>query len=160
MPEFGSFLLSWSPLVVFCAQSDQPYDAGEYYYSIYSTLLYYFTTRTTTTTTTSRLLLLPHSAFGTAALVLAVLAVAAAALAVAAAPNHFLSCWMLWTLPLKSQSTHTAPSKADLHLSSHPCSTVCHACESARIALIMPFELVATHCSSLMRRTFIPDPLL
>ena len=56
-------------------------------------------------------------------------AVAAAALAVAAAPNHFFSCWMLWTLPLKSQSTHTAPSKADLHLPplQHrlPCVRVC-----------------------------------
>ena len=45
---------------------------------------------------------------------------------------------------LESQTTHTAPSTADLHLS-HPCSTFCHASKPAPIAPIMPFERVAAH---------------
>ena len=62
-----------------------------------------------------------------------------------------------WTSALESRTTHTAPSTADLHLS-HPCSTFCHASKPALIAPIVPFERMAAHCSSLMRRTSIPDP--
>ena len=58
---------------------------------------------------------------------------------------------------LESQTSHTAPSTADLHLS-HPCSNFCHASKPAQIAPVVPFEHMAAHCSSLMRRTSIPDP--
>ena len=51
---------------------------------------------------------------------------------------------MSWMQALESQTTHTAPSTADLHLS-HPCSTFCHASKPAPIAPIMPFERVAAH---------------
>ena len=62
-----------------------------------------------------------------------------------------------WTPALERRTTHTAPSTADLHLS-HPCSTFSHASKLALIASIVPFERMAAHCSSLMRRTSIRDP--
>ena len=64
---------------------------------------------------------------------------------------------MSWMQALESQTTHTAPSTADLHLS-HPCSTFCYAPKPAHIAPVVQFERMAAHCSSLMRRTSIPDP--
>ena len=62
-----------------------------------------------------------------------------------------------WTPALESRTTHTAPSTADPHLS-HPCSTFCYAPKPAHIAPVVPFERMAAHCSSLMRRTSIPIP--
>ena len=56
---------------------------------------------------------------------------------------------MSWMQALESQTTHTAPSTADLPVS-HPCSTFSQASKPAPIALIMPFERVAAHWSSLI----------
>ena len=65
---------------------------------------------------------------------------------------------MSWMQALESQTTHTAPSTADLHLS-HPCSTFSHASKLALIAPMGSCHLSAwPHCSSLMRRTSIRDP--
>ena len=62
---------------------------------------------------------------------------------------------MSWTLALESQPTHTGQRRPKPTYTFHPCSTFCHASESALIVLTMPFEHVVMYCSSLMRRTSI-----
>ena len=70
---------------------------------------------------------------------------------------------MSWTQVLESDGSPGKPNHphstvhSRLHLS-HPCSTFCYAPKPAHIAPVVPFERMAAHCSSLMRRTSIPDP--